>query len=300
MRLNIADRRVALDRVCEKVSDGLLWMNHWARAKAHRLGAPSPHHQEIMSDLSSEGVHVTSVERLFPDEASKILDCLTRAASYMAAECQRAESPSVRHLDASTDLLPGELLRSFPDLYLLGLNSQITTLAEHYLGLPAAYHGVALRRSFTNGKQLGPRLWHMDSEDFHVLRVVIYLCDVTPGGGPFEYVPRNERLSYKAFSQIGGITDDRMRAAVPESRWRRCFGPLGTVILADSARVFHHESLQTDRGRTVAMIGYSSRKPKGMHLAMSHFAVESHRPTLLRLLAPGHHPYVFGWRRAAV
>ncbi len=302
MRLVLHDKAITLDRVGEKVSSGLLRMNHWAQAKVHRrsLKAPSAYHAEIISDLSSDGVHVTSVERLFPEMGPRILDSLARAASYVAAECERAESPSVRRLAASTDLLPDELLKSFPDLYMLGLNPSIIELAEHYFGLPVAYHGVALRQSFTNGHQVGPRLWHMDSEDFHVLRVVIYMCDVRPGGGPFEYVPRNRGLSYKAFSGIGGITDERMRSVMPESAWKRCFGPMGTVILADSAKVFHHESLQVDRSRTVAMIGYSSRRPKGMQLAMSHFPAETLKPALMRLVSPAHYPLVFDWRRPAI
>jgi hypothetical protein len=295
------DRADKLDRVGEKVSDGLLRMNHWAQAQVHRRTLPrlSPSQEEIISDLESDGVHVTSVERLFPEVGSKILDSLARAAAHVATECQRAESSSMRRLAASTDLLPEELLRSFPELYLLGLDPRIVDLAEHYFGLPVAYHGVALRQSLPNGNQVGPRLWHMDSEDFHVLRVVIYLCDVTPGGGPFEYVPRSRGLSYKAFSGTGGITDERMRSVMPETQWKRCFGPMGTVILADSAKIFHHESLQVDRSRTVAMIGYSSRRPKGMHLAMSHFPVETLKPTLQRLVSPAHHPHVFDWRRSA-
>ena len=123
MRLIMYDRAVTLDRIGEKVSDGLLRMNHWAQAKVHRRTLPplSPYQEEIISDLSSDGVHVTSVERLFPDVGSKILNSLARAASYIAAEAERAESPSMKRLAASIDLLPDELLKSFPDLYLLGL-----------------------------------------------------------------------------------------------------------------------------------------------------------------------------------
>ena len=297
----MSDGAVTLGRLGEKMSAGLLRMNHWAQAQVHRRTLPtlSAYQTDIISDLSSEGVHVTSVERLFPDIGSRILDCLASAASYLNRECQRADSPSMKRLAASTDLLPDELLKSFPDLYLLGLDTRIVDLAEHYFGLPVAYHGVALRQSFANGTQVGPRLWHMDSEDFHVLRVVIYLCDVTPGGGPFEYLPRSRGLSYKAFKGVGGITDERMRSVVPESEWKRCYGPMGTVILADSARIFHHESLQVDRSRSVAMIGYSTRRPKGIHLAMSHFPAETLKPALMQLISPSHYPHVFDWRRPA-
>ncbi len=287
-------------RVSEKVSAGLLRMSQWAEASVHKrtLGARAPYEQQVIGDLSAEGVHVTSVARLFPGSEASLLDSLKRAADYIAAERLAANSSSVRKRDGSTDLLSNELLRLFPELFLMGLDPTIIRIAEHYFGLPVAYHGAALRRSLTDGQQSGPRLWHMDSEDFHVLRVVVYLNDVTPGGGPFEYIPRSTGVSYKAFPGIGAITNERMRTVVDEQLWKRCYGPTGTVIIADSARIFHHESLQVERDRTVAMLGYSSRRPRGMHLAMSHFPVESLRAALLKIVPPDHHPHVFAWRRA--
>lgn len=170
-------------RVSEKVSAGLLRMSQWAEASVHKrtLGARAPYEQQVIGDLSAEGVHVTSVARLFPGSEASLLDSLKRAADYIAAERLAANSSSVRKRDGSTDLLSNELLRLFPELFLMGLDPTIIRIAEHYFGLPVAYHGAALRRSLTDGQQSGPRLWHMDSEDFHVLRVVVYLNDVTPG-----------------------------------------------------------------------------------------------------------------------
>jgi hypothetical protein len=295
MRANIQGR------VNEKVSTGLLRMSYWAQAALHRClqgtATLSAHEAEIISDLTTEGVHVSSVERLFPDLAPKLHDSLVRVADFIAKGSADTASPSLRRRVVSTDLRSEELLRLFPEIYLLGLEPRILALAERYLGLPVAYHGAALRQSFVDGHQLGPRLWHMDSEDFHVLRVVIYLSDVTPGCGPFEYIPRSKGLSYKSFPGIQPITNERMRTVVPEDQWKRCVGPVGTVVLADSAQTFHHESLQVERSRTVAMIGYSSRRPKIMNLATSHFPVESLTPELTGMLSPPQHAYVFGWRR---
>jgi hypothetical protein len=289
-------------RVSERARTGLLWTSHWAQARMHRrtLGALSAQDEQIISNLSTEGVHVTSVQQLLPDLAPKILDSMSRAAACIAKERLTVNSPSLRRSCGSTDLHSAELLRLFPDVYLLGLDPRIIRLAEHYLGLPVAYHGTALRQSLTDGNEVGARLWHMDSEDFHVLRVVIYFNDVTPGGGPFEYIPRNSGLSYKAFPGPESITSERMRKVVEERRWKQIYGPIGTVVIADSAKIFHHESLQLERDRTVAMLGYSSRRPRGMQLAMAHFPVESLRPALLTLLSPENHPHVFGWRRPGI
>jgi hypothetical protein len=232
------------------------------------------------------------------ESAAAMYDALARAAELLRTEPAREGSVVWRRGASSTDLTAAALLERVPGLYLLGLNERILALAQRYLQLPVAYHGAVLRHSLLDGESAGPRLWHQDSEDFHVLRMVVYVNDVTLGGGPFEYIPRSLGITYKHFSGNGGaLTHDQMRQVVPLEQWKRCTGPAGTVVLADTAKVFHHESMQTERGRTVVMIGYSSRRPLGMELAMAHFPVESVQEALRRIVPPANYDHVFSWRR---
>ena len=253
---------------------------------------------EAIASLRSEGVYVSTVERLLGSAAPAYRQAMADAlallqrtpASAGVTWCQRG---------ASTDLAPGDLLAHLPSLYLFGLSTTLLAIAEQYLRLPVAYHGAVLRHSLIDGNQVGPRLWHRDGEDRHVLRSVVYLNDVDENGGPFEYVPRpiaTAKAKATALSKLGQRSDAQMAAHVPRELWKRCVGPAGTVVLADTAQVFHHESLQRDTERAVVMMGHASRLPVNRRLAESHFPVHQHLGALTRITRPEHHAHVFGWR----
>jgi hypothetical protein len=248
----------------------------------------------IASDLDTEGVHVTTLERLLPDSGNRILDS---ALEVLEQESVRQNASLWVRSASSSDLTAEALLSRVPELYLLGLDARILAVVQQYLKLPVAYHGAVLRHSLVDGQFAGPRLWHQDQEDFHVFRMVLYLNDVLPGGGPFEYIPRSTGVTYRDFGP-GDLTNERVERVVPREKWRRCFGPAGTVVLCDTAKVFHHESVQTERDRAVVMIGYSSRRPRGMELAMSHFPLERVQSIVEKVVPAANHDHVFAWRRS--
>jgi hypothetical protein len=289
-------------RMLERVRVSLLQASHWLESMVAypRLRAGrSELAREVIADLRAQGVHVTSVERLLGGAAPAYREAMARASEFLE-ECAGGEHPAWRAQAASTDLLAGELLARLPEFYLFGLNAQILSLAEQYLRVPVAYHGAVLRHSFADGHEVGPRLWHRDCEDFHVLRTVVYLNDVAEDGGPFEYIPRDRNLDARgAHGNTPMRASEKMQLLVPRSQWKRCVGPAGTVVIADSAQVFHHESLQRGKDRSVIMMGHSSRRPKERFLALSHFPVEANTTALARMVAPEHYPHVFGWRTAA-
>jgi hypothetical protein len=129
--------------------------------------------------------------------------------------------------------------------------------------------------------------------------MLVYLNDVTLGGGPFEYIPRSLGVGYRHVAGIEReLNNERMSQVVPVEQWRRVYGAAGTIVLADTAQIFHHESLQTERDRSVIMIGYSSRRPRSMGTAMAHFPVEEVADALEQIIPAPAYPYVFGWRRA--
>jgi hypothetical protein len=246
-------------------------------------GEPTAQETQIIHDLETEGVHVTTIDRLLHESAPAIRDALARASALLASEPAREHSAIWAPALTSTDLRAEVLLARAPEIYMLGLERRILQLAQRYLRLPVAYHGAVLRYSRVDGKNAGPRLWHQDNEDFHVLRMLVYLSDVTTESGPFEYLPRSLDISYGLFpGNESELTDSRMTAVVPRERWKRCIGAPGTVVLCDTAKVFHHESLQREKDRAVVMFGYSSRRPRNIRNAMAHFPVERVRSALLQ------------------
>jgi hypothetical protein len=289
--------------ISERVRDHLLAAS---QQLATALAAPAPRLQghaiaaEVIQALRTDGVYVTTVERLLGEAAPACRDAMADAQA-LVHRLKQGHGAHWRSAGASTDLAHGELLDRLPALFMFGLHDTMLSVAEQYLRLPVAYHGAVLRHSMVDGRAVGPRRWHRDAEDFHVLRTVLYLNDVDEDGGPFEYVPRTFLAEATHAAGDGGMfSDDEFAARVPRHRWKRCTGPAGTVVIADSARVFHHESLQRGADRTVVTLGHSSRWPRRRQLAMLHFPVDQHATALSRLVAREHHPHVFGWRQLAV
>ncbi len=289
--------------IAERIRDRLLEASQQVVAA---LAPPAPRIEgsaiatEVAQALRADGVYVTTVERLLGEAAPACREAMADAAS-LADRLKQGHDTQWRPADASTDLAHGELLDRLPALFMLGLNATMLSIAEQYLRLPVAYHGAVLRHSYVDGRAGGPRRWHRDAEDFHVLRTVLYLNDVDEDGGPFEYVPRAFQAgAMHAVGYQGMCSDDEMAVHVPRQRWQRCTGPAGTLVIADSARVFHHESPHRKADRTVLTMGHSSRRPRRPALAMAHFPAHQHATALSRLVATEHHPHVFGWRRLAV
>jgi hypothetical protein len=252
---------------------------------------------EVVAALHTEGVFVTTVEHVLGPSAAACREAIAAVAALVA---DRGPDSGVRwnRQVASTDLAHDELLARLPALFLFGLDAAMLAIAEQYLRVPVAYHGAVLRHSHVGGNQIGTRRWHRDAEDFHVLRTVLYLSDVTEGSGPFEYLPRGLQAQARRATRVNGVcSNDEMALHVPRESWKRCIGPAGTVVIADSAQVFHHESVQRDAPRSVLMMGHASRRPKDPELAQAHFPVHRHAAALARLVPPSLHPVVFDWRR---
>jgi hypothetical protein len=289
----------AIEKITKKVRQFSLGSRQSLEAILHKPKRTlHPGDLSIIDDLDKDGVHVTSVEHLFQDDSENILNGLNKAASELEIFDEQNIPLYLQKKDSSVDMQSSYLMSKYPELFFLCLSPRILDLVENYLGLSAAFHGVALRRSLVDGREEGPRLWHQDAEDFRVFRIVIYLTDVTIGGGPFEYIPRSYGLTYKDLKSIDSrIRMDEMLKVVPKNVIRQCYGKAGTVIISDTANTFHHEKLQTNQARSVAMYGFSSRIPKNLPLAMRHFPAEMLKEQLMPLLSPSQSSYVFGWRR---
>src|SRR5262249_13382781 len=127
---------------------------------------------EILGDLRTAGVHITAINKLLPESAA-LLERSFRLALDLVREAPLKEPSRVwQRGSASNDLRADVMLDMLPELYLLGLDQSLLGLVQQYLRLPVAYHGAVVRHSLVDGVGAGPRLWHQDEEDFHVVRMV--------------------------------------------------------------------------------------------------------------------------------
>ena len=175
------------------------------------------------------------------------------------------------------------LARKFPSLLRFGLEERLLDIVEWHLGVPAALTAVHLRKDIGGGNQVGTRFWHLDTEDVRVVRMIVYLDDVGPNDGPFEYIPwpvtaAVTALRKRALRSAGDpIFDKEMREHIPESAWRAITGPKGTVLLADNAVCYHHGKVH-DSQRIVLIYTYTTRNP--------HYPRLTRNPALDAVLSP--------------
>jgi hypothetical protein len=216
----------------------------------------------IVKTLRTEGACITSLSELGLASSD---DLLRASEQYLAT----MTAPSLN--DAGQKLPQIYTVTDIREFSRWGNEKLLVDIIENYIGLPVAFHGVHLRKDFSNENQFGTSLWHKDSEDRRIIKAFVYLHDVEPEHGPFEYVPRNlttlYSLSfYKTYYQLWrsgylGIDDKTLLSTIPKSAWKSCPGKAGTVLLADTKAILHHGTARTKERSTLFYV-YTANPPK--------------------------------------
>jgi hypothetical protein len=212
--------------------------------EAHALRLPplDPADLGRLEALRRDGVVRTQVSALgLPGTQEMVAACETLASELRAMPLNGENAPR----------LPIARLMRLPEIYLWGLGERLLNFIENYVGLPIRYHGADLRREIADGRLTDVRQWHIDAEDQRMFKIILYLNDVEPGGGPFEYLPRAttietaKRLRYSS----GFVKDDEMNEVLPQARWVPAYGKAHSAALADTCKVFHRAQPARDRDR---------------------------------------------------
>ena len=232
----------------------------WHHGK--NLPAISAKDQLIVDTLKTSGVYITSLENLGFSSTATMLATANSCTDRMV---------NPRDIHAGYKLPQIYTVTDLPEFFNWGMESRLQNIIEHYIGLPIAFHGVHVRKDFPNEKQLETLLWHKDSEDRRMIKVIIYLNDVTEEHGPFEYIPlpanaleqvKNYQVDYELWRvNFLGINDDKMMKFIPKSAWKSCPGKAGTVIFADVRNILHHGTVRTQERSTI-FFTYTAKSPK--------------------------------------
>jgi len=225
-----------------------------AQRLAHRPSLPrlDPTAAAIVARLEAEGTVVTSLAELGTPE--------------LLASAQRffAEMPRIQREGRKSYMLsaPPNLVEAHPELIEWGLEERIIAIVETYIGLPVSYRGVQPRIDLADGTQVETRLWHRDGEDRRIVKFIVYVDDVPPGEGGFEFIAKPDAPP----TELLPLTDHRVADAdmarlVPVERWRPCTGPAGTVVVTDTCSVWHRGGVPGGRARMTLFYAYNSRRP---------------------------------------
>ncbi len=253
-----------LNMIKEKVSLFQTELNYRAKLWQHQRNLPVINSGDrlIVDTLKKEGVYITSLEELGLSSTPKMLATANNYADSMVNPRDIHGEYKLPQIYTVTDL---------PEFFNWGIETRLQNIIEHYIGLPIAFHGVHLRKDFPNEQQLETLLWHKDSEDRRMIKVIMYLDDVTEEHGPFEYIPlpanllervKNYRVDYELWrSNFLGINDEKIMKIIPQSAWKSCPGKAGTVIFADVRNIFHHGTVRNQERSTV-FFTYTANPPK--------------------------------------
>ena len=105
--------------------------------------------------------------------------------------------------------------------------------------------------------------WHVDFDDKHLLKAFVYLSDVGPDNGPFEYVPSSQpggrHHAVRPWSPMGygRVPDEDVARSVPSEEIVRFTGPKGTMILCNTSGL-HRGGFATAGPRVLATATYCS------------------------------------------
>lgn len=228
----------------------------------HSQFLPQIDHQSslIVDTLRNEGTCIIPIEKLdFPSTDAM----MKRAFSLANNLCTDAE---VANQTENCEVGSGKAdLREFPEILLWALEPKLLDIIENYIGLPILYQGFAMRRSIADGKYSGVRRWHIDWEDRRIIKIIIYLNDVAPGGGPYEYIPRQtttEAIKTLNYYNLGFLSDQEMLEAVPKESWQSCIAKKGSVVITDTSNVFHRAQPPTRKERFSITYCYTSATPQ--------------------------------------
>lgn len=256
---------------------------------AKNLPSLDPFEQSIVDTLKREGVCVTSLENLGLTSTSQLLDAAKSQLANMEANISNGKDTSSQ---SAANLPKIYTVTDLAEFSTWAREERLVKIIENYVGLPIAFQGVHLRKDITNKTQVGPQLWHKDSEDRRILKIIVYLNDVSEKTGPFEYLPKSVasifRLAYwRMYYQIMktgfvGISDEELTKIFPKSTWKSCPGPAGTVVFVDTKAVFHHGTLRTEE-RSALFFVYTAKHPKRPELCTQYSDRTYARPDFVRI-----------------
>jgi phytanoyl-CoA dioxygenase PhyH len=145
-------------------------------------------------------------------------------------------------------------------------------ISDTQLGIVNAYRGLQTTMFYMDNwftqpyagqdERIASQRWHRDPEEEHVVKVFLYLSDVTDEAGPFEYVkgsPSGGRWGHlwPWGEAKAKPTDEEMAAAAPAEDRVSLTGPAATMIFCDTGG-FHRGGFAKTTPRVLSIWSYVS------------------------------------------
>jgi len=247
--------------------------------------------RRVKDDLNAHGVAMTSVDALLASNRCypELLEAIQILENDIEEELDTARSSSEDTGAIGRKVFNVELLGRRPtfdgsSVYArFALQQEILDLANSYFGMYTNLRYYNVWHTFaTDCAPRESQLWHRDREDFHVLKMFLYVSDVDETSGAFNYVsgthPKGKRRQLAPYFLEGGVArsnDEQMAEAVSPEHWKKCTGPRGTIIFADT-RGYHKGGLARSRDRIMYTCMFTS--PASQSEKLLHFPHDMQLP----------------------
>lgn len=254
------------------------YVDNFAASLAYRFGRPSLSEEvaRVLSELDRNGIAITSAQALLGPgslywELDAAVEKLERVLAERVAAARTAAKNPESHKGYILNLLGDRPPLDPNDIYVrFALQRPILQLANAYSGMYTQLRFYNVWHTFAT--PLPPRdsqLWHRDPEDYHIVKLFVYLSEVDEGAGPLVYAAgshlkvglRREPPYSRKKGDAKRTDDTQMAQAVPPERWINAVGPKGTMVFADT-RGYHKGGLARERDRLMYLCMFTSKAAK--------------------------------------
>lgn len=215
---------------------------------------------KIVDELERNGICVTSLKTLGIPNTAEFFTSAKTLVQELRAISLLPESGGKYEI-----LTTPEQLMKHKEVFHWGYNERLLKIIEKYLGLPVAYDGVLFVKSIADGREIGARAWHRDRECRRMIKVCVYLNDVTEEGGPFQCLQPelNSLLCSTVKHRYKSVFNEELKQLNPDASTgvKTVTGKAGTVFFVDTAKYYHRGQPPTQVNRNAIFFSYFSRCP---------------------------------------
>jgi hypothetical protein len=157
-------------------------------------------------------------------------------------------------------------LVSMPELVPLAFDSRLLGMATAYFQTVPMLSYVKVRKSFANAIPPSPtQHFHVDIGTYRIFKVLLYLNDVEPGGGPFCYVKRSHRQKFAGW-ESKRYSEQEVAAEYGDDSVVHFYARAGDAMVVESTG-FHCGEKPHVSDRSILILNYTVHPEYGFAYA---------------------------------
>ncbi len=224
----------------------------------------------LVDALDREGYVTLPFTELFDEERWQAIEA--QGAAFVAETERTIAEGGIGKVRAGKEFVvrahsfEGVTLTADDAWFSAAASRRLLDVANAYLRLWAKLSYVDLwytAQQPATDERVASQNWHVDFDDKHLLKAFVYLSDVGPEQGPFEYVPgsqpggRHHAVRPWVPMGYGRVDDSDVAQSVPPEEIATFTGPKGTLILCNTSGL-HRGGFATAGPRVLATATYCS------------------------------------------